>query len=106
MRLGMHAHKDARAKVSYSQAVPVHLRGHVREISGLVCDSASRGHGHAKALMADLMRQADEARLTLLVVVTPFDDGPMDEHKLTLWYSRMGFRILQHKPTVMARSPK
>ena len=102
---GLHRHEGARAKVSYSQAVPVHLRGHVREVSGLVCDEASRGKGHATALMRELMQQADDLGLTLLVVVAPFSDGPMGEQQLTDWYSRMGFRILQHKPAVMARPP-
>lgn len=97
--------EGAQARVTYSQAVPPHLRGRVREVSSLMVDQAARGHGHATQLMRDLMREADDADLALLVVVEPFDDSPIDAVALKGWYSRMGFVEIQAEPCVMVRMP-
>jgi ribosomal protein S18 acetylase RimI-like enzyme len=106
MKPGKIKHDHASVRVSYSQAIPVHMRGQVRELSGLVVDSAQRGHGHAKALMQQVMTEADQAGVFLLVIVEPFDDAPMETDALSAWYERMGFVEIQHQPKVMVRPVK
>jgi N-acetylglutamate synthase-like GNAT family acetyltransferase len=95
----------ASVRISYSQAVPPPMRGKVRELSSFVTDAAHRGHGFARALMDQLMHDADELGLMLLVVVEPFDESPMDQQNLAQWYERMGFAVIQADPLVMARQP-
>jgi len=97
--------EGASLRVTYSQAVPPHLRGKVREVSSLMVDQAVRGHGHATRMMRDVMSEADAEDLALLVVVEPFDDSPVDAVALRGWYSRMGFVEIQSEPCVMVRMP-
>ena len=106
MKTGTIKHGSAQAKVSYSQMVAPHLRGKLREISSLIVDQSERGHGSATELMHILTTQADESGLTLLVVVEPFDDEPIDGDRLRNWYERLGFIEIQHLPCVMARPPR
>lgn len=103
MKPGMRKEGPARLKVGYSQAVPTHLRGKVRELSGVLVDSASRGHGAASALLAKVITEADLNHMALLVVVEPFDDEPLDLAALSSWYSRHGFKLIQDSPRVMVR---
>lgn len=106
MKTGARTNGPASLKVGFSQMVPVNQRGLVREVSGVVCDQAARGKGHAKALMAGVLSDADASRITLLVMVEPFDDGPMGIGDLRAWYERMGFVEIQAAPCVMARMPR
>lgn len=103
---GTRTNGPASLKVSYSQMVPPNQRGLVREVSAILCDQASRGKGHATSLMAGVMADADAGRITLLVVVEPFADEPLDTPALRAWYERLGFVEIQAKPCVMARMPK
>jgi GNAT superfamily N-acetyltransferase len=103
MKPGTRTEGAASLKVSYSQAVPVHLRGKVRELSGVLVDSASRGHGAASALLATVITEADLNRMALLVVVEPFGDTPLNETALAAWYERHGFKTIQDTPPVMVR---
>lgn len=106
MTPGKRTEGAASLKVSYSQAVPAHLRGKVRELSGVLVDQASRKHGAASELMRKTMLEADLNGLALLVVVEPFDDEPMNETALRHWYQRQGFNEIQQKPCVMVRPAK
>ena len=106
MRLGDYSEGFARCRVGICELVAPELRPKLREVSGLVCDAASRGKGHARALMRRVMATADDHGMTLLVVVEPFEDGPMDKTTLKDWYARQGFRVIQGEPCVMARAPK
>lgn len=106
MLTGKRTNGPASLKVSYSLMVPPPMRGQVREVSAILCDQASRNKGHAKALMADVMADADRNRITLLVVVEPFEDKPLDADALRAWYERLGFVEIQSAPCVMARAPK
>ena len=106
MITGKRTNGPASLKVSYSQMVPPPMRGQVREVSAILCDQASRGKGHATALLESVMREADAGRMTLLVVVEPFEDKPLDADALRSWYQRRGFVEIQAAPCVMARTPK
>lgn len=96
----------ASAHIGYSGIVPPHLRGKLREVSSLVVDQASRGKGFASALMREVIDQADQTAVALLVVVEPFDDGPLAAENLRFWYARMGFTEIQAMPCVMVRTPQ
>ena len=96
----------ASLRLGYSGLIPGHLRGKLREISSLIVDQAARGKGAASALMASVIEQADQSGVVLMVVVEPFEDGPLDESDLRDWYSRLGFIEVQVMPCVMARPPK
>ena len=106
MKPGKIRHEHASVRVSYSQAIPSHMRGQVRELSGLVVDSAQRGHGYARKLMQQVMTEADQSGVALMVIVEPFDDAPMETEALSEWYERMGFVEIQHQPKVMVRPVK
>ena len=96
----------ASLRLGYSGLIPGHLRGKLREISSLLVDQAARGKGAASALMREVVRQADQSSVALLVIVEPFEDGPMDEAGLREWYSRLGFTEIQLMPCVMVRAPQ
>ena len=103
MKTGTYTEGSASARISYSQLVAPSLRGRLREVSSLVCDAAHRGHGHATALLQKLCRLADADGITLMVVVDPFDDEPINADSLRQWYERHGFIEIQVMPCVMAR---
>ena len=103
MKPGTRKEGPASLKVSYSQAVPAHLRGKVRELSAVSVDEASRGKGAASALLAKVITEADLNHMALLVVVEPFGDAPLNEFALRSWYARNGFQTIQDKPPVMVR---
>jgi ribosomal protein S18 acetylase RimI-like enzyme len=106
MKTGTRTNGPASLKVSYSQMVPAPLRGAVREISALECMPEHRKDGHATALMREAMRDADAARLTLVVVVKPYGECALTSDVLSAWYGRLGFVEIQAAPCVMARSPR
>ena len=106
MKTGIRSNGPASLRLSYSQMVPVSQRGLVREVSSVLCEPAHRKDGHASALLKEVMREADASRVTLMVIVKPYDAGGMDDENLSDWYHRLGFVEIQAKPRVMARSPK
>jgi N-acetylglutamate synthase-like GNAT family acetyltransferase len=106
MKTGDYTVGYARCRVGISELVAPELRPKLREISGLVCDAASRGKGHATRVMSQVIAVADDHGMTLLVVPQPFEDEPMDKTTLRGWYARLGFRVIQAQPCVMARPPK
>jgi len=106
MKPATYTEGPASARVALCELVAPELRPKLREVSALVCDEAARGKGHAKALMGRLTAMADDHGMTLLVVVEPFADSPMDTKTLADWYVRLGFKQIQQTPPVMARQPK
>jgi GNAT superfamily N-acetyltransferase len=106
MKTGTRSNGPASLKVSYSQMVPASSRGLVREVSSVLCEPEYRKDGHASALLKEVMREADASRVTLMVMVKPYDAGGMDGAQLSGWYHRLGFVEIQAAPCVMARSPK
>lgn len=105
MRTGDYTEGPARCRVGLCELVAPELSPKLREVSGLVCDAASRGKRHATALMRRLISIADDHGMTLLVVVEPFENATMDKSMLRDWYARLGFRVVQADPCVMARPP-
>ena len=105
MRTGDYTEGPARCRVGLCELVAPELRPKLREVSGLVCDASSRGKRHATALMQRLIAIANDHGMTLLVVPEPFEDEPMNTNTLRDWYARLGFRVIQAQPCVMARPP-
>lgn len=102
MKTGERKHESASVKVNYSQAVAPHLRGLLRELTHL--HSGEQGKGHARELMRSLFEEADAEKVSLMVIVQPYEDG-LTKEQLEQWYSRMGFFELQDEPLIMTRLP-
>lgn len=104
MMRGNRSHGSAGLKLSYSQGVPSHLRGGIREITNLYTAADSRGKGDASKLLQDVCNEADHERLVLILMPIPFDKvDALSELNLIEWYAKFGFTIIQDKPTMMAR---
>lgn len=95
MKTGLRTHESASLRLSFSQTVEPHLRGGLRELSHLV--SNEPGKGHARQLMSNVIEEADEAGVTLMLTA--------DTEQLADWYSRLGFMTLQESPKIMVRLP-
>lgn len=82
------------------------MRTQTRELSALEVPVESRRAGHATALMHDVCSEADEAGITLVLFVQPFNDPDMSRAQLAAWYARsFGFVPIQAEPMLMARMP-
>lgn len=107
MKTGTVSLGPASVHIGYSGVIPGHLRGHLRELSSLVVDQAARGHGAAAELMRDVIAQADESHIALMVIVEPFDGCALSDAALCAWYARLGFVEIQNVPKViMVRQAK
>jgi len=103
MRPGRRELNEARANITFSDAVPAHMREQIREVSGLYVPPAARGRRLATALMNFICQEADSNRITLLLIVDSFqtdDDEPLgpDDDQLAAWYAKFGFTKLQDSP--------
>ncbi len=105
MRPGRRELGVASVKISISDAVPVHMKGAIREVSHLHVPTEHRRKHLGTALLNLICQEADANRVTLLLIVQPFDEGGPDEDQLIDWYTLFGFKTLQDSPTgtVMAR---
>jgi N-acetylglutamate synthase-like GNAT family acetyltransferase len=96
MRPGVRQLNDASLKVSVPDAVPESMRSHMREITNVYVDPASRRKHLATALLNLVCQEADANKITLLLTAHPEEsDGPTEE-QLIDWYKCFGFQKLQH----------
>jgi GNAT superfamily N-acetyltransferase len=105
MRPGVRQLNDASLKVSVPEAVPEHMRPHMREITHVYVDPASRRQHLATALLNFVCQEADANGMTLLLTAQPEEaDGPSVD-QLMDWYKKFGFQCLQETPAgwLMAR---
>lgn len=65
-----------------------------------------RGKGSASRMLKNVMRQADDAHLTLILQPSNEDFAGLDIVQLESWYTRHGFVRIQDSPLIMARTPK
>ena len=87
-------------------ALPKHLRARTRELVKIHTPAAYQGNGHATELLRQVCQEADEAGLTLVLWPRPYgDDIALSAGMLSDWYARMGFRVIQPDPVLMARAP-
>jgi GNAT superfamily N-acetyltransferase len=64
-----------------------------------------RGQGFAKKLLESVCKEADDAKISLLIHVKPYD-GQSDSVRLQSFYAKHGFVVFQTNPTLMCRVPK
>lgn len=68
--------------------------------------SRSKGGGHAKAAMREIMRAADEAGAPICLEAKPFGKGGLDSATLAAFYERLGFRqVTEDGFSFMRREP-
>lgn len=75
-----------------------------REVIGLYTDPGHRNKGHAKALMEQVIQEAETAGFALLLHCKP-EDGQTDSKRLQSFYASLGFVVFQHSPLLMCRPP-
>lgn len=100
---GHRANSGASLKLSYSMAMPEHIRGRIREITCMYSVLDQRGMGHASRLLDEVGREADLSNYILMLMPKPYGDKAMNESDLIAWYARHGFRLIQNNPFMMAR---
>jgi ribosomal protein S18 acetylase RimI-like enzyme len=105
MRPGVRQLNDASLRVSVPDAVPEHMRSHLREITHLYVDPASRRQHLATALLNFVCQEADANRITLLLTARSDEEGGLTDEQLIEWYKKFGFQKLQEDADgwVMAR---
>lgn len=99
---GIRTNDHASLKVRVPTALPMHMRGKVREIVSLETEAEHRGKGYAKDLLARICISADLSDTWLMLVAEPGDDGT-DKQRLLNLYSRAGFAPIQADPILMVR---
>jgi GNAT superfamily N-acetyltransferase len=76
------------------------------QISHLYVAPEDRKKGQAKALMAQLCREADAAHFALMLNPQAFGDFDMDDKALTDWYIKLGYSKIQDSPELYCRFPE
>jgi hypothetical protein len=104
MKPGNRQHLSASCKVKFSKGLPSSLRGAAREIVEVT--AGTKGKRHAAGLLDKVCREADIAKLMLMVHVKAYGEGLTDK-QLEIWYTKLGFETIQREPSVlMVRLPK
>lgn len=99
MKLGARKSGEASLRLARPGALPPHMRADIVEVRDLYTRLQSRRQGHASALLRDVAKDADKARILLLLAV---EDGE-DRAALVEMYARHGFVTIQAEPTLMVR---
>ena len=94
MRPGRRELGVASVMICISDAVPVHMKSAIREVSHLHVPLEHRRKHLGTALLNLICQEADANSITLLLIAQPYDGGP-DEDELTAWYAKFGFTELQ-----------
>lgn len=106
MNPGQRTLGDATLTIGVCRALPNEMRAQTRELSALFVPIESRKAGHATELMHDVCSEADEAGITLVLFVNPFDEPDLSRAQIADWYTRrFGFVPIQADPMLMARMP-
>ena len=91
----------ASLRLSVPTGLPEDVHGAVVELRALKVRKDKRGRGFAKALMATVCDEADNARRFLFLHCKP--DSPSDIEALANFYIRNGFQPIQAAPLLMLR---
>ena len=88
-----------------TNAVPLHMRDGTRELAKLETHADSQNRGYATSLMHQVCREADAARVVLVLWPQPFGDNiALSKAQLAEWYAKeFGFVEIQPEPLLMAR---
>lgn len=98
MRPGRRELGVASVMISISDAVPVHMKSAIREVSHLHVPLEHRRKHLGTALLNLICQEADANSITLLLIAQPYDEGGPNEDELTAWYAKFGFTELQDTP--------
>ena len=102
MNQGLRRYRKASCRICVPVSLPEALQSQVRELVSVISEAPRKGH--ATALMHKVCDEADDAWLTLMLLVKPFDQG-MTEEQLMHFYERFDFFVAGHDPTIMVRAP-
>ena len=103
MKPGNRVHLSASCKLRFCNGLPSSQRGFARELFDL--QAGTKGKRHAAKLLEKVCREADIAKLMLMLHVKAFDDG-MTDQQLEIWYAKNGFETIQREPSIlMVRMP-
>ena len=97
MKTGTVALGNASLHIGYSQVIAPNRRGLAREITEFYVPEEHRGKGDGGELLKEVCEQADQEKLLLLIIA--------DNERLEKFYYLHGFKTIQEKPILMARSP-
>jgi GNAT superfamily N-acetyltransferase len=100
---GEYTHGAASLRLSYSMAMPAHMRGGIREVTNVYTLESERGKGSASALLKQVCDEADESGIVLILLPKQNDATGLDDLRLIAWYERNGFISIQDNPILMAR---
>lgn len=97
MKHGTRTYGASSLMAGKSKALPDHLSSIV-EISALYTPEAMRGQGQATELLNRTCGEADKSRTVLMLMP--------DDLRLSKWYQKFGFVVIQADPIIMARQPR
>ena len=88
-------------------ALPMHMRGGLREITSVEVPADQQRKGYATTLMHKVCLEADDVGMVLVLWPNPFGEHiAMSRGQLVDWYAReFGFALIQSEPVLMARMP-
>ena len=98
--LGIRKNDHASLKVCIPTALPLHMRGRIREIRNVETELEYRGKGHAKDLLERVCIAADLSDTWLMLNVAPGDDVTSQQGLLDL-YGGFGFAPFQSEPAML-----
>lgn len=99
--IGPRSNAYASLRLSVPTALPADMQGPVVELRALKTRKDKRGMGFAKALLADVCAEADEAKRFLFLHVAP--DNADDTEAMANFYIRNGFQPIQADPLLLLR---
>ena len=73
----------------------------LRNLSQVYVEPQHRKQGYATRLMQQVIQEAQEAGLSLLIEVDPYGDFDMDLKQLATFYAKLGFIKIQQTPRLM-----
>jgi GNAT superfamily N-acetyltransferase len=107
MRPGQRVLNTASLTVAMSDAVPLHMRPNVREITHFQVAPEDRRKKLGTLLLNMVCQEADANKITLLLIARPMviAEGEISEAQLVHFYGQFGFTILQtsERGVLMAR---
>ena len=75
----------------------------VRLLSHVYTEPEHRQQGYANKLLAQIAKEADDARITIIVEPKAYDESEFTD--LQSFYKKHGFAVIQDSPLLMMRSP-
>lgn len=95
----------ASCQLAETDIVAPHLRPHVREVLEVFVPAEKRRKGHGRALMQEVVSEADRRGIGLFLEVK--STGEMTDEELEAFYSAFGFQRFQSEPAVLLmRAPR